>query len=72
MSSSLQLEHHIHEFRMSQDQLAEVRERYKQGSSSVNDLARELAQVSTHMLTESIYNGACTHTHTENYNGGCM
>lgn len=42
----LQLEHHIHEFRTSQDRLAEVREKYKQGSSSVNDLARELAQVS--------------------------
>ena len=41
----LQLEHHIHEFRTSQDRLAEVREKYKQGSSSVNDLARELAQV---------------------------
>ena len=41
-----QLEHHIHEFRTSQDRLAEVREKYKQGSSSVNDLARELAQVS--------------------------
>lgn len=41
----LQLESSIAEFRTSQDRLAEIRERYKNGSSSVNDLARELAQV---------------------------
>jgi len=40
---------------MSQDQLAEVRERYKQGSSSVNDLARELAQVSTHTCSQRVF-----------------
>jgi estrogen-related receptor beta like 1 len=40
-----QLESSISDFRSAQDALAEVRERYKNGSSSVNDLARELAQV---------------------------
>lgn len=48
---------------MSQDQLAEVRERYKQGSSSVNDLARELAQVSTHMLTEYLQWSLYSYSH---------
>ena len=42
-----QLESSIGEFRTAQDNLAEVRERYKNGSSSVNELARELAQVRT-------------------------
>ncbi|CAI8051185.1 Intraflagellar transport protein 57 homolog [Geodia barretti] len=40
-----QLESSIAEFRTSQDGLAEIRERYRNSSSSVNDLARELAQV---------------------------
>lgn len=32
-------------FRTAQNELAEAREKYKEGSSSVNELARELAQV---------------------------
>lgn len=42
----LQLEHHIQEFRKCQDVLAEVKEKYSQGSGGVTTLARELAQVS--------------------------
>lgn len=42
----MKLEHHIQEFRSSQDRLAEVRDKYKEGSTGVNDLTRELAQVS--------------------------
>ena len=61
----LQLEHHIHEFRTSQDRLAEVREKYKQGSSSVNDLARELAQVS-HTPSHT------THLHTHVADGDSL
>ena len=41
----LQLEQYIHEFRQSQDQLAEVKEKYSQGSGGVTSLARELAQI---------------------------
>ena len=43
---SFKLEHHIQEFRSAQDRLAEVRDKYKEGSTGVNDLTRELAQVS--------------------------
>ena len=39
------MEHHIQEFRTAQDRLAEVRDKYKDGSTGVNDLTRELAQV---------------------------
>ena len=41
----MKLEHHIQEFRSCQDRLAEVRDKYKEGSTGVNDLTRELAQV---------------------------
>lgn len=41
-----QLDHHIQEFRTAQDQLAEVKDKYSQGSGGVTSLARELAQVS--------------------------
>ncbi|CAI8051186.1 Intraflagellar transport protein 57 homolog, partial [Geodia barretti] len=44
-----QLESSIAEFRTSQDGLAEIRERYRNSSSSVNDLARELAQVKSEL-----------------------
>lgn len=42
----LQLDLHIQDFRKSQDHLAEVKEKYTQGSGGVTSLARELAQVS--------------------------
>ena len=45
MSYFLQLEGPIQEFRTFQDRLSEVREKHKTASTSVNDLARELAQV---------------------------
>lgn len=41
-----QLENHIQEFRKCQDVLAEVKEKYSQGSGGVTTLARELAHVS--------------------------
>ena len=41
----LQLEHHIQEFRKCQNRLAEVKEKYSQGSGGVTNLARELAQI---------------------------
>lgn len=50
-----QLESSVDDFRAVQDSLAEVRERYKNGSSSVNDLARELAQASCNCT----YHGLC-------------
>lgn len=40
-----QLEHHITEYRLAQDKLAAAKVRYQQGSGSVNDLSKELAQV---------------------------
>lgn len=42
----LQLDHHIQEFRKCQDELAEVKGKYNQGSGGVTSLARELAQIS--------------------------
>ena len=57
----MKLEHHIQEFRSSQDRLAEVRDKYKEGSTGVNDLTRELAQVSEiitilmHTVTKLFY-----------------
>ena len=48
----LQLDHRIVAFRTAQDQLAEVRGKHKEGSSSVNDMARALAQV--YLLTHSL------------------
>ncbi len=40
------MEHHIQDFRRVQDQLAEVKEKYSQGSGGVTSLARELANIS--------------------------
>ena len=40
-----QLDRQVELFRTAQNELAEARERYKEGSSTVNELARELAQV---------------------------
>ena len=56
----MKLEHHIQEFRSCQDRLAEVRDKYKEGSTGVNDLTRELAQVSEiiilmHTVTKLFY-----------------
>jgi len=53
----MQLEHQITEYRLAQNKLAAARERYQQGSSSVNDLSRELAQVRT---TIAFSNHLCT------------
>lgn len=51
MIHSLQLEHHIQDFRKSQDELAVVKEKYTQGSGGVTNLARELAQISEELET---------------------
>ena len=56
----MKLEHHIQEFRSCQDRLAEVRDKYKEGSTGVNDLTRELAQVNEiiilmHTVTKLFY-----------------
>lgn len=40
------MEHHVQDFRRSQDHLAEVKEKYSQGSGGVTSLSRELAQIS--------------------------
>ena len=40
-----QLEHLLNEFRSSQDQLAETKERYRQGSGGVTERARKLQEV---------------------------
>lgn len=41
-----QLEHHLHEFRSMQDQLAETKERYRQASGGVTDRTKTLAEIS--------------------------
>ena len=41
-----QLDHHIQDFRRAQDELAQVKEKYSQGSGGVTGLARELANIS--------------------------
>lgn len=46
-----QLEGQVQTFRTTQDQLAQVREKFKQGSTSVNDLAQELNQISSELET---------------------
>ncbi|XP_065888739.1 intraflagellar transport protein 57 homolog [Dysidea avara] len=46
-----QLEHQITEYRLTQNKLAAAKERYQQGSSSVNDLSRELAQLTEELET---------------------
>ncbi|KAF6024433.1 IFT57 [Bugula neritina] len=40
-----QLEHHLNEFRGMQDQLAEIKERYKQASGGVTDRTKTLAEI---------------------------
>ena len=40
-----QLDRQVELFRTAQNELAEARERYKEGSTTINELARELAQV---------------------------
>ncbi|CAH1796466.1 unnamed protein product [Owenia fusiformis] len=40
-----QLEHHLHEFRAMQDQLAEAKERYRQASGGVTERTRTLAEL---------------------------
>jgi estrogen-related receptor beta like 1 len=46
-----QLEHQIEEYRASQNRLAEEREHYKQGSSSVNELTLQLQQITEELET---------------------
>lgn len=47
----MQLDHYIQDFRKSQDELAEVKGKYNQGSGGVTSLARELAQISEELET---------------------
>lgn len=51
MIQPMQLEHYIQDFRKSQDELAEVKGKYNQGSGGVTSLARELAQISEELET---------------------
>ncbi len=55
----VQLEGPVQTFRSSQDRLSEIREKYKTASTSVNELARELAQVS---ITQYIKQRVCIHS----------
>lgn len=41
-----QLEHHLQDYRGHQDELAEIKERYRQASGGVTELTRKLAEVS--------------------------
>ncbi len=45
LSLSFQLEGQVHTFRITNDELAQVREKYKQSSGSVNELVQQLNQV---------------------------
>ena len=45
LSLSIQLEGQVHTFRTTNDELAQVREKYKQSSGSVNELVQQLNQV---------------------------
>lgn len=50
----MQLGGPVQEFRSCQDRLSEVREKYKSAGTSVNDLARELAQVLKTKVTTNV------------------
>ena len=56
-----QLEHHLQEYRSMQDQLAETRERYRQGSGGVTERTRSLAEVSPVILQKILIQGSHGH-----------